>query len=78
MMTKKMQELPVSPPLLNEKSGKQYCRILEIGEIQPYMFEPETDEDEEEQLVYQNRINVDPSEWNETANNVKPHSIDVC
>ena len=37
----------------------------QIGEIQPYMFEPDsgTDEEEEEQLVYQNRINVDPSEW---------------
>lgn len=38
----------------------------QIGEIQPYMFEPDSGSDEEEeeevQIVY-NRQNVDASEW---------------
>jgi len=38
----------------------------QIGEIQPYMFEPDSGSEEEEediQVVHHNRINVDPSEW---------------
>ena len=39
----------------------------QIGEVQPYMFEPDSGSSEEEeiQVVHHNRLNVDSSEWNE-------------